>query len=284
MVEQLCLPCFKETLHEASDSALVCKTCGTVSEFINSNGNAGKSGIGVSGVGESGEGETPSSLPPTASTPNAYAEMLHGKGLVALDGDPGLARFVFDKAGLTFLQDEPQAIKLGDSTMRVRLWVDDHDLYVIRPVTGEKAPIFPGTDIQALKLGQFYASICAGTLIRPVEAELARWKRRALIEWGVVTARAVHLRPLPKDAPRYAVTVWDGIGLLVAVRRLTEPDETEFPLTRSFLPGWCGCEVKVVKRGMGWLDRHRFVWRTRSVPVGKPKPMTLWAVAEEDGG
>ena len=84
--------------------------------------------------------------------------MLHGRNLTALDGDRDLARFVFDKAGLTFIQDEPQAIKLGETKMRVRLWVDDHDLYVVRPVTGEKVPVFPGTEIQALKLGQFYAS------------------------------------------------------------------------------------------------------------------------------
>jgi hypothetical protein len=254
-------------------------TCGAVPP-VSSNGKSSRSGIGVSSKGASGEGETPSLLPPTASTPNAYAEMLHGGNLTALDGDRDLARLVFDKAGLTFIQDEPQAIKLGETKMRVRLWVDDHDLYVVRPVTGEKVPVFPGTEIQALKLGQFYASIVAGKVIHPIEAELARWKRRALIECGFVAAPAVHLRPLPEDAPRYAVTVWDGIGLLVAVRRLTEPDETELPLTRSFLPGWCGCEEKAMKGGIAWLDRHRYIWRAGSVGVGKYKPMTLWAVAE----
>jgi hypothetical protein len=285
VAEHPCAVCFKETLHEERDSALFCKTCGTVSEFINSSEKSKEIGIGVSsegasGRGESGEGEIPPSVPPSASTPNAYAEMLHGESLVALDGDPSLGRFIFEKAGLTFLQDEPQPITFGETTVLVRLWVDDHDLYVVRPVSEVKVPTFPGTAIRALKLGQFYASICAGRIIGPTGPELARWKRRALTEWGVVAPPSVVLRPLPEDAPRYVAPVWNRICLLMAVRRLIEPDERLLPLTRSFVPAWCGCDEQQARRALGWLDRNGFIWRAETMDVGKPKPMTLWAIAE----
>ena len=114
-------------------------------------------------------------------------------------------------------------------------------------------------------------------LDRPPDGpELARWKRRALIEWGVIAPPAVALRVLPADAPRDVLVVWSGISLLVAVRRLTEPDEMAFPLTRSFVPPWCGCEEPQARRALGWLDRNGFIWRLgRAMFVGR-RPMTLW--------
>ena len=283
MVEQLCVPCFMERLHEERAGMLVCRTCGTVTEVINSNGNAGKIGVGVSGRGGSGEGVKQPSLPTSAYATSAYAEMLHGDDLAALDGDHKFARFLCEKAGLEFLEDEPQEIVIGETAIVVRIWVDDHQAYVIRPVSEDKVPTFPGTSIRALKLGQFYASVCAGRLIRPTGAALARWKRRGLLEWGVIGAPPVCIRPLPDDAPLYIAPVWEGIRLLLAVRRLTEPDGMVVPLARDFVRDWCGRDGKEVRRALGWLDRHGWIWRVCRTDVGKPKPMTLWAVAEELG-
>jgi hypothetical protein len=55
------------------------------------------------------------------------------------------------------------------------------------------------------------------------------------------------------------------------------------PYPRSFVPNWCGCEKKLALRALGWLDRNHFIWRGGTIDVGKPKPMALWAFAEEDG-
>jgi integrase len=59
--------------------------------------------------------------------------------LVALDSDPEFVRFVCAEAGIEFRQDDPQTTVLGDMAIMIRLWVDDHRRYVIRPVVeGEK--------------------------------------------------------------------------------------------------------------------------------------------------
>jgi hypothetical protein len=108
---------------------------------------------------------------------------------------------------------------------------------------------------------------------------LARWKRRALVEWGVIGAPHVCIRPLPDDAPRYIAPVWEGIGLLLTVRRVTEPDATIVPLARDFVRDWCGRDENEVRRALGWLDRHGWIWRVAREDVGKPKAMTLWGIA-----
>jgi hypothetical protein len=100
------------------------------------------------------------------------------------------------------------------------------------------------------------------------------------MEWGVVASPRLELRPLPEDAPRYVTEAWQGIGLLVAVRRLTEPGETLVPLARTFVSDWCGCDEQEARRALAWLERNGFVWRVGSVDVGKAKAMNLWAVAE----
>jgi hypothetical protein len=125
-VEVFCEVCFRETFHrpQAHDAA-ICLTCGTVRSlngtrsFINeaSKAKSGKRGNGEGGSSEggSGRGEQPSE-PTTAYATTAYAEMLHGEDLAALDSDREFARFVCEKAALTFRQDEPQEIVLGDDS------------------------------------------------------------------------------------------------------------------------------------------------------------------------
>jgi hypothetical protein len=265
---------------------LICSECRTVTsasdaDHQTSNGIGG-SGRGASGEGGSGEGVTYPSVPSFASPANAYARWLCGDDLAALDSDPDLARFVCHKAGIPFKQDGPQRIRVGESEVTVRLWLDDLDRYVFRAVGQQPKPVFPGTRIQALKLGQFYATVCAGRVIRPTGPSLARWTRRALIESGAVTPPPVWLKPPPDDAPSYIPIFWAMVGLLLSVRLLTEPDERTVPLCRSFMPDWAGYEPLPTRRSLGWLDRHAFIWRSGDVVIeGKAKPMTLWGVAEE---
>src|SRR5207344_1219442 len=103
----------------------------------------------------------------------------------------------------------------GGTEGRVRLWVENNGRYVIRPVVeGERNPSFPGTKARSLALAQLYACIRSGEFYRPTGPSLARWKRRALAEWGVIALSPVALRPLLDDAPTYVEHVWAGIGLL----------------------------------------------------------------------
>jgi hypothetical protein len=286
VVEILCPSCYRETCHNRRGGDLVCTTCGTVRP-LNSRSSPpeedrrGVNGEGVSSRGASGGGE-PSSVTTSAYAAPAYAEMLSGEALAALDGDREFARFVCAKAGIEFKQDLPQTLVLGDTRFTIRRWLDTNDRYVVRPVAeGERNPRFPGTKTRALILGQLYASVCAGALSRPNGSALPRWKRRALAEWAVIVLPPVALRALPDDAPRYVELIWPMIGLLAAVRRLTEPVETTLPLTRSFVPAWCGCDEPTMRRALAWLERHDYVGRAGHVPVGKAKPMTLWWIAEE---
>jgi hypothetical protein len=207
--------------------------------------------------------------------------MLQGEELEALDGDREFARFVVEKANLRFRQDEPQTLVLGETSIVVRLWVDESNHYVIRPVAPAVDQAFPGTGTRALKLGQLYASIVAGRLYRPTGPSLARWKRRALAEMGVVPLPTVRLVALPDDAPSYVHDAWEGIGLLVAVRRLVDPEERVLPLCRSFMPLWCGCDGPTWRRSIYWLERNEYVGRAGHEDVGEGKPMTLWWIAED---
>jgi hypothetical protein len=176
----------------------------------------------------------------------------------------------------------PQTVVLGGMEITIRLWVENHDRYVIRPVVeGERHPTFPGSKRRSLSLGQFYASGISGRLYCPSGPSLARWKRRALAEWGAVELPPVALKPLADDAPVYVDRVWAAVGLLARVRRAMDPDERFLPLTRSFMPHWCGCDVNTFRRAVIWLERNGFVGRAGREDVGQAKPMTLWWIAEK---
>ena len=94
LVEQSCTPCLGERLHDERVGSLVCRTCGTVTEFGNDDGNAEKNGVGVSG-----KGVRQPSLLTSAYAATAYAEKVRGDDLAALDADPEFARFVVERGG-----------------------------------------------------------------------------------------------------------------------------------------------------------------------------------------
>jgi hypothetical protein len=205
---------------------------------------------------------------------------LKGDALAALDCDPAFARFVMERAGLAFRQDDEQALILGGCSFPVRLWLDRRKVYVLRPAGG--AASFPDTTRRALKLGQFYASVIAGRMIFPTGPALARWKRRALLDWGAVPWPQIVLSPLPADSPSVVVTVWPGIGELLAVRRLTEPEDRLVPLSWAFLAGWCGCDESDIRRALHWLEHNRLIRRAAHIASDYRNPTILWQIAEED--
>jgi hypothetical protein len=284
VVETLCASCLQETFHLNRRSGFVCGECGSVTRLIGIRlGHlTTRTGGGGSSEGGSGRGDSPSETTTAYAVP-AYAEMLSGEALKALDADPQFARFVCKTAGIEFKQDLPQTIVLGGTEVTIRLWVENNGRYVVRPVIeGERNPTFPGTKTRSLSLGQFYASVLSGRFYRPTGPSLARWKRRALAEWDVIELPPVVLKPLPSDAPTYVELVWAAIELLARVRRLMDSDERVLPLTRSFMPHWCSCDDKTFRRALIWLERNKYVSRAGHEAVKKAKPMTLWRVAEEN--
>src|SRR5262249_39101633 len=158
---------------------------GVGSSFTNGIGTSG-SGEGGSSEGGSGEGGSASETTTAYAVP-AYADSLSGEALKALDADPEFARFICQRFGISFKQDLPQTIVRGGVKVTIRLGVENNGRYVIRPVVeGERNPTFPDSKRRSLSLGQFYASTVSERLYTPGGPSLARWKRRALAEWGVV--------------------------------------------------------------------------------------------------
>jgi hypothetical protein len=282
-----CPSCLRETFHERRHDGFACRTCGSVTTLDDTgfsfSTSTGRGGSGEGGSSEGGSGKAGSSWETTtAYAVPAYAEMLSGDALKALDADPGFAHFVCSKAGISFKQDLAQTVILGGVEITIRLWVDNNGRYVIRPVVeGERNPTFPGTKSRSLALGQFYASTASGRFYPASGPSLARWKRRALAEWGVIDVPMVALKPLTDDAPTYVDGVWAAIILLARIRRAKDSDERVFPLTRSFMPHWCGCDEKTFRRAISWLERNEYVGRAGDEHVGQAKPMTLWWIAEE---
>jgi hypothetical protein len=299
--ELFCPRCVRVTFHDRRGNGFACleRNCGwitratdlgsslthTSGEVASSRGESsrGESSRGESSRGESGRGVSYSSKPANAYTTSAYTERLRGDDLAAVDRDPEFARFVLARAGLQLGEEEVQNLVIGDLTVSVRVWVDDHGMYVVRPVGDGVTAVFPETKVRALKLGQLYASLVAGQVICPSGPALARWKRRALTEEGGVQPPEVHLRRLPTDAPEHAVRIWEPIGLLLAVRLMTEPDDRLVPLNWTFVARWSGCDENTARRGLGWLERKRYIAKAATVDVRKPRPLTLWWIAEERG-
>jgi hypothetical protein len=282
----LCPLCLRETFHDRRSNGFACRHCGSVtplngigSPFTTSTGGDG-SGEGGSSEGGSSRGDSPWETTTAYAVP-AYAVMLSGEALKALDADPEFACFLCSRVGISFKQDLPQTIVLGGNEITIRLWVDNNGRYVIRPVVaGEHNPAFPGSKRRSLSLGQFYASMVSGRFYSPSGPSLARWKRRAVAEWGPVELRPMVLKPLADDAPTYVDRVWAAVGLLARIRRQTDPDERVLPLTRSFMPHWCGCDETTFRRALIWLERNEYVGRAGHQAVRQAKPMTLWWIAE----
>lgn len=305
-VERYCPTCLRDTFHRPWGDGWRCEGCGSIVTSFEPNTESPSSPAVRDGRGESGIGDSQPSRPTTAYATTALAasafaggsstEELQGERLAAFDRNADFARCVCEKAGIELVEGKQQTLVLGESSLSVRVWWDDEERYVVRPY---RAECFPGSEVEALLLGQLYASVCAETLLHPDGPELARWKRRALWEAGIVSLPPVALKPLPVGAPLYVREVWAAIGLLVAVRRLIDPDERSLPLTRAFVARWAGCAsfarshsivstgdeddpaVKVARRALGWLDRHSYIRRVGAIDVGKGRPMTMWAVEEE---
>lgn len=130
--------------------------------------------------------------------------------------------------------------------------------------------------------------------IRPVSAtEALRWLERLDYDAGLLDREPVHLL-VPRDAPRAARRVADGIGLLIGLRAplRTTPDGQEgwaqadpFPLARAFAAAWCGVSEKVARTGIAQLEALGLIERVGLVERAAPgRRAILWRLPQGGDG
>lgn len=200
-------------------------------------------------------------------------EVLRGKELAALDADDALARFIFARAGLELLDEgEPQVWKLSDGLELEALTerADDGRWRVL--VAGHDAPA-PLAVVYAAAVSGEFRWLSAGTF--------PRWKRRALVEAGLVALPNVTLANLPTDVSESTRLLWDAIQLLVRVRVLGgERAADALPLSRPFLRHWTPASERGTRTGMETLERLGLIWRVGSYTKSSGRrPLTLWGIA-----
>jgi hypothetical protein len=129
-----------------------------------------------------------------------------------------------------------------------------------------------------LALGEVHAIATANQLHLPRGPELGRWKRRALVDAGIISPHPVTLPQLPPNAPRSAQQTWNAIGELLQVRYLVDPVDEPVPLSSPFLAHWSGLPQSTLERGKTWLERHGLITRAGHAPFGWPAPCLLWQI------
>jgi hypothetical protein len=110
--------------------------------------------------------------------------------------------------------------------------------------------------------------------------EYVTWKRRLLIEAGVISVTDVRLAPLPADVSHWARDLWAKIELLVQARALggTRPREP-LPLTREFLAGWAEMPPWGVRAALEGLQSAGLVRVVDQVRSRGGRMVRFWSVA-----
>ena len=209
---------------------------------------------------------------------NAF-ELASVGDLARFDARPEFAEFVFERAGIGVGEVE---WPVGDCVLRVRRRVDGRLMHVLDVLAGWPSSPVPWS----LCLAEVYRVAVTGVLQarRPRDPELARFKRRALIEAGLVRPAPVRLPGLPEDAPASARATWRIIAGLLRVRWLTDPPEEPLPLSVPFLLRWAGDAAVTegdLTAGKKWLEGHGFIEHVADGPVRYGKRTKLWLVSEE---
>lgn len=118
-------------------------------------------------------------------------------------------------------------------------------------------------------LTEVYANLTSGIPRRRGRGEFVRWKLRLAIEAGVLEPPKVSLPPLPATATTYAVRVYAGLRLLVAVRELSDGPDAPFPFARSFVAEWCGgLDREQANAGIKALVRAGILVKVGTTPAG----------------
>lgn len=219
-------------------------------------------------------------LAPSA-TGDEEGQGLVGEGLVDFDSRQEFGLFVAKMAGLRIELDAKQTWKVGGCQLVVSFRLDQVRQIVFMRVH-DGWPDVPAE--KSLALAEVYATAITRQVRRlEGKGEFPRWKRRALAEAGLITLPPAQLRPLPDDASEDERQTWEKvIAPLVAVRRLTEPPGTPVALSAPWLVGWSGVDENVIKRGKRRLERRGFIEHVADHPVGKGRPLYLWAIAGDE--
>jgi hypothetical protein len=110
--------------------------------------------------------------------------------------------------------------------------------------------------------------------------EITAWQLRLLICAGVLLPHPVHMRILPRDAPRLAKRLYGGFRELLQCKWLHTPG-VPAPFTWRFAAAWCGMKSSgYMQEAMTWLLRERYL---RFVGMHRPKrgrPMALYLPGE----
>ena len=198
-------------------------------------------------------------------------EVLEGKALAALDADEKLAAHVFARAGLDFLQGVDQIWNIADLAIPTR---------VERSPEGYWRALLAGHEAPA-PLTVVYAASISGELIFSLgPGAFPRWKRRALMEAGILGVPLVSLAPLPSEASDSTQVLWEAIELLIRVRVLGgERARDALPLSRPFLCRWTPLSERATRSGMESLERWELIRRVGTyTKSGGRRPLTLWTV------
>ena len=124
-----------------------------------------------------------------------------------------------------------------------------------------------------------YAAAVSGEARFLTAPAYGQWKRRLLLECGVVPRPAVSLAPLPGELGVHARRIWPLIELLIQVRVLGGTAAHDpLPLTRRFLRRWVPMGERPVRAAMEDLEAHEFVMRAGTYPMKGIRPMNLWVV------
>ena len=122
---------------------------------------------------------------------------LSGEELEAWDAKAEFAVRVCVLAGLRFEQELAQPLVIDDVTLTVELWLDGRGFHVLLVRAG-----WPHTPArQSLSLAEVFAAVTTREVRQRKGPELARYKRRALVETEMIGPAAVSLRPLPGTRP-----------------------------------------------------------------------------------
>jgi hypothetical protein len=199
-----------------------------------------------------------------------------GAALSALDADDTLARFVCERAGLEFAEGKPQTWRLSEETIPTVLECAED---------GRWRAVLAGHEAPA-PLAVIYAAAVSGEFQWLSAGAFPRWKRRALLEAGLVGTPPVALAELPCDISEPVCLMWDAVELLVRVRVLGgERARDALPLSRRFMCRWAPLSDRSTRTAMETLERRDFIWRvSRWAKSGGQRPLTLWGVklAEDD--
>ena len=197
--------------------------------------------------------------------------VVSGSELSALDADSTLARFIVERAGLEFAEGRPQLWRLSDETISTILErADDGRWRAV--LAGHEAPA---------PLAVIYAAAVSGEFHWLSAAVFTRWKRRALLEAGLVGMPAVSLADLPADGVSDSTRfMWGAIELLVRVRVLGgDRARDALPLSRHFLRRWAPLADRPTRTAMETFERLEYIWRVgRYAKSGGQRPLTLWGV------